>query len=87
MEIYEGKSRLAKKQNKKNPLFAQHWQSPVTSQERARFKELIYYPLQPGYRFKLKLSDLIFIRSIIFLPKLFGYSISMKHKFSSVFIM
>jgi hypothetical protein len=57
MEIPEWKTRLNMERQEKDRFFAQHWQSPIPSEERVRFKGLTYYPLDPDYRFELKLHE------------------------------
>ncbi len=57
MEISEWKIWLNTQRYKKDRFFAQHPQSPIPSEERARFKELTYYPPDPDYRFELKLYE------------------------------
>jgi uncharacterized protein (DUF1684 family) len=57
MEISEWKTRLNTQRHEKDQFFAQHWQSPIPSEERPRFEGLTYYPPDPDYRFELKLYE------------------------------
>jgi len=49
------KGLCARKQ--KDRFFAVHWQSPIPSEERAKFKGLEYYPPNADYRFELELHE------------------------------
>ena len=53
MEISEWKANLERTRESKDAFFVQHWQSPIPSQERHRFKGLEYYPPDPSYKFEL----------------------------------
>jgi uncharacterized protein (DUF1684 family) len=57
MEISEWKANLETAREGKDNFFAQHWQSPVTPQNRPWFKGLEYYPPDPSYRFELELHE------------------------------
>jgi uncharacterized protein (DUF1684 family) len=57
MEISEWKVNLGRVREEKDTFFAQHWQSPVTPQDRPLFKGLEYYPPDPSYRFELELFE------------------------------
>jgi uncharacterized protein (DUF1684 family) len=57
MEISEWKANLERAREEKDNFFAQHWQSPVTPQDRPWFKGLEYYPPDSSYRFELELHE------------------------------
>ena len=57
MEISQWKANMERERESKNSFFAQHWQSPIPSQDKPWFKGLEYYPPDPGYRFELELHE------------------------------
>jgi len=57
MDDSEWKARLESEREEKDRSFASHWQSPIPSQERAKFKGLSYYPADLAYRFELELHE------------------------------
>jgi len=57
MEISEWEENLKGARASKDSFFGQHWQSPISSQDRSRFKGLEYYPPDPGYKFELELHE------------------------------
>ena len=56
-EIFEWKERVKAERKEKNGFFLFHPQSPIPLEERERFEELDYYPLNPNYRFDLQLHE------------------------------
>ena len=57
MEISQWKANLERARESKDSFFAQKWQSPIPPQDKPRFKGLVYYPPDPGYRFELELHE------------------------------
>jgi len=57
MEISEWKKYIKAERKQKDGFFKMHFQSPLSFDERQQFKGLNYYPLGPGYRFKLQLQE------------------------------
>jgi len=57
MSLSDWKANLERAREEKDVFFAQHWQSPVTPQDRPWFKGLEYYPPDPSYRFELELFE------------------------------
>ena len=57
MEVTKWKKRLELEREDKNIFFGQHFQSPISVEERKKFKGLDYYPPDPKYRFELDLQE------------------------------
>ncbi len=57
MDVSKWKEHLEKDREEKDWFFANHWQSPVLLQDRAKFKGLDYFPPDPNYRFELELHE------------------------------
>ena len=57
MQSAEWKANLERARERKDLFFARHWQSPISSKEKPRFKGLEYYPPEPNYRFELELHE------------------------------
>jgi len=57
MEISEWKERISLELEEKDRFFKMHPQSPLSFDERQRFKGLNHYSLDPDYRFELKLHE------------------------------
>ena len=57
MLFSDWKANVERARETKDAFFAQHWQSPISPQDRPRFKGLQYYPPDPGYRFELELNE------------------------------
>jgi len=57
MGISEWKTRLELERKNKDRFFGQHFQSPMSVEERGKFKGLDYYPPDSKYRFELKLHE------------------------------
>jgi hypothetical protein len=51
------KKRLEMIRRGKDKYFRGSPQSPLTAEEREGFKGLVYYPIDPGYRFELELDE------------------------------
>jgi uncharacterized protein (DUF1684 family) len=52
------KAQIERERREKDRFFGLHWQSPIPPQDRAEFRGLDYYPLDPDYRFELELPHL-----------------------------
>lgn len=57
MEVFEWKEQIRMDRENKDRFFRMHPQSPISSEERQRFKGLSYYPPDPDYRFELELHE------------------------------
>jgi uncharacterized protein (DUF1684 family) len=57
MEIDAWKAQVERERREKDRFFAGHWQSPLSSQDRAKFEGLDYYPPDPDWRLELKLHE------------------------------
>ncbi len=57
MNIQKWKERLEEERKEKDIFFATHWQSPISLEERQKFKGLKYYPPDPKLRFELELHE------------------------------
>lgn len=55
MEIFKWKELLKREREEKDRFFSMHPQSPISFEERKKFKGLDYYPLNWNYRFELEL--------------------------------
>jgi len=56
-EVYDWKERLAQERKEKDRFFAAYRQSPIPPRERAGFRGLRYYPIEPNFRFELALHE------------------------------
>jgi len=57
MSLTDWKANVERARETKDAFFAQHWQSLIPPQDRPQFKGLEYYPIDPSYRFELKLHE------------------------------
>jgi len=57
MQTDEWEKNLQIARERKDAFFTQHWQSPIPSQDKPRFKGLVYYPPDPSYRFELVVRE------------------------------
>ncbi|MEA1872110.1 MAG: DUF1684 domain-containing protein [Chloroflexota bacterium] len=58
MEILEWKAKIEKEREVKDRFFKSRYPgSPIPFEDRARFKGLDYFPLDPAYRFELELHE------------------------------
>ncbi len=57
MEIHGWKENLEREREMKDRFFGEHWQSPIPTEERTRFKGLDYFPPDSAYRFKLEFHE------------------------------
>ena len=57
MALYEWEANLKRERVDKDKFFVTDWQSPIPSEERVKFKGLVYYPPDQNYRFELELQE------------------------------
>ena len=57
MDISEWRKEIERERERKDWFFAEHWQSPIPLEDRAKFKGLDYFPPDPNYRFELELHE------------------------------
>jgi len=57
METSQWEIELERARANKDSFFAQQWESPISPQDKPRFKGLEYYPPDPSYRFELELHE------------------------------
>jgi hypothetical protein len=57
VEIHEWEKRLKIEREQKDTFFSIHPQSPISFEERKKFKGLDYFPPDPDYRFELKFHE------------------------------
>lgn len=57
MQTSEWVENLKMVREEKDAFFIQNWQSPISLQDKPRFKGLEYYPPDPNYRFELELYE------------------------------
>ncbi len=56
-EVYKWKESLEQERKEKDIFFAAHWQSPLSLEERSKFRGLRYYHINPDFRFELELYE------------------------------
>ena len=49
--------KIEEERKEKDIFFATHWQSPISPEERSKFKGLRYYPPNPELKFELELHE------------------------------
>jgi len=57
MTVDAWKARIEAERREKDVFFGQDWQSPISPEDRVRFKGLDYYPPNPDLRFELELHE------------------------------
>ncbi len=57
MDIPEWEATIERERADKDIFFAEHRQSPLSSQDRTRFRGLDYFSVNPDYRFELELHE------------------------------
>ena len=57
MEISEWRAKLGRERESKDRFFAKYSQSPLSFEDRKRFKGLDYFPPDSAYRFELELHE------------------------------
>jgi uncharacterized protein (DUF1684 family) len=57
MEIDMRQAQLERERREKDAFFAEHWQSPIPAEDRAKFRGLDYYPPDPDYIFEIELHE------------------------------
>jgi uncharacterized protein (DUF1684 family) len=57
VEIDRWKTQIERERREKDRFFAEHWQSPIPLEDRAKFRGLDHYPPDPNYRFEIELHE------------------------------